>query len=98
MNSRGGVYLGSGATIFGMVAEVSGATGGAASINSNRFSFCLGMKGPSMTIDTEGASSLSAIHLGAPHQTPPPHNPECHPSILCVVLGEELGTAAEPSN
>ena len=27
-------------TIFGMVSEVSGATGGAASINSNRFSFC----------------------------------------------------------
>ena len=27
-------------TVFGMVSEVSGATGAAASINSNRFSFC----------------------------------------------------------
>lgn len=65
MNSRGGVYLGSGGTIFSMISEVSGATGAAASINSNRFSFCLGMKGPSMTIDTEGSSSLSAAYLGA---------------------------------
>ncbi|CAE7252494.1 ppsA [Symbiodinium sp. CCMP2592] len=64
MNKIGGVYLGSSSTIFGMVSEVSGATGGAASINSNRFSFCLGLKGPSMTCDTDGSSSLTAIHLG----------------------------------
>nr|AQS99229.1 type I polyketide synthase [Gambierdiscus excentricus] len=65
MNSLGGVYVGTGATIFGMVAEVSGATGAAASINSNRFSFCLGLKGPSMTVDTEGSSGLTAVYLGA---------------------------------
>uniref|UniRef100_A0A7S0A995 Ketosynthase family 3 (KS3) domain-containing protein n=1 Tax=Pyrodinium bahamense TaxID=73915 RepID=A0A7S0A995_9DINO len=65
MNSLGGVYLGSSCTIFGMVAEVSGATGAAASINSNRFSFCLGLKGPSMTVDTEGSSGLAAIYLGS---------------------------------
>eukprot|EP00443_Scrippsiella_acuminata_P099161 CAMPEP_0115757882 /NCGR_PEP_ID=MMETSP0272-20121206/98651_1 /TAXON_ID=71861 /ORGANISM="Scrippsiella trochoidea, Strain CCMP3099" /LENGTH=287 /DNA_ID=CAMNT_0003203407 /DNA_START=182 /DNA_END=1042 /DNA_ORIENTATION=+ len=65
MNAVAGVYLGSSSTIFGMVAEVGGATGGAASINSNRFSFCLGMKGPSMTIDTDASSSLTAVHLGA---------------------------------
>lgn len=65
MNSLGGVYLGSSMTIFGCVASVCGATGGAASINSNRFSFCLGLKGPSMTCDTEGSSSLTAVHLGA---------------------------------
>ncbi|CAJ1347825.1 unnamed protein product [Effrenium voratum] len=64
MNKIGGVYLGSTSTIFGMVSEVSGATGGAASINSNRFSFCLGLKGPSMTCDTDGSSSLTAVHLG----------------------------------
>mmetsp|Transcript_72973 Transcript_72973/g.171033 ORF Transcript_72973/g.171033 Transcript_72973/m.171033 type:complete len:756 (+) Transcript_72973:37-2304(+) len=64
MNKIGGVYLGSSSTIFGMVSEVSGATGGAASINSNRFSFCLGLKGPSMTCDTDGSSSMTAIHLG----------------------------------
>jgi len=65
MNCLGGVYLGSTFTIYSMVSEVGGATGGAASINSNRFSYCLGMKGPSMTVDTEGASSLSAVYLGA---------------------------------
>mmetsp|Transcript_17101 Transcript_17101/g.54772 ORF Transcript_17101/g.54772 Transcript_17101/m.54772 type:complete len:1163 (-) Transcript_17101:214-3702(-) len=65
MNSLGGMYLGSSCTIFGMVAEVSGATGGAASINSNRFSFCLGMKGPSMTVDTEGSSGMAAIYLAS---------------------------------
>ncbi|CAE8658061.1 unnamed protein product, partial [Polarella glacialis] len=65
MNSLGGVYLGSSMTIFGQVSTVSGATGGAASINSNRFSFCLGLKGPSMTCDTDGSSSLTAVHLGA---------------------------------
>lgn len=65
MNSLGGVYLGSSCTIFAMVAEVSGATGGAAAINSNRFSFCLGMKGPSMTVDTEGSSGMAAIYLAS---------------------------------
>lgn len=65
MNSLGGVYLGSSMTIFGSVSQVSGATGGAASINSNRFSFCLGLKGPSMTCDTEGSSSLTAVYLGS---------------------------------
>mmetsp|Transcript_103657 Transcript_103657/g.323091 ORF Transcript_103657/g.323091 Transcript_103657/m.323091 type:complete len:1165 (+) Transcript_103657:83-3577(+) len=64
MNVLGGVYLGSSMTIFGQVSQVSGATGGAASINSNRFSFCLGLKGPSMTIDTESSSSLSAVYCG----------------------------------
>lgn len=64
MNSVGGVYLGSSHTTFSFVAEAGGATGAAASINSNRFSFCLGLKGPSMTVDTDGASSLSTVHLG----------------------------------
>mmetsp|Transcript_103656 Transcript_103656/g.323083 ORF Transcript_103656/g.323083 Transcript_103656/m.323083 type:complete len:1159 (+) Transcript_103656:83-3559(+) len=65
MNVLGGVYLGSSMTIFGQVSQVSGATGGAASINSNRFSFCLGMKGPSMTVDTEGSSGLASIYLAS---------------------------------
>jgi len=65
MNSLGGVYVGSSMTVFGLVAEGVGATGAAASITSNRFSFCLGIKGPSMTVDTEGASSLSAVYCGA---------------------------------
>merc|ERR1719310_2641165 len=36
-------------------------TGGAASINSNRISFCLGMQGPSYTLDLQAASSHFAV-------------------------------------
>eukprot|EP00931_Biecheleriopsis_adriatica_P073763 TRINITY_DN47990_c0_g1_i1.p1 TRINITY_DN47990_c0_g1~~TRINITY_DN47990_c0_g1_i1.p1 ORF type:complete len:1197 (+),score=220.30 TRINITY_DN47990_c0_g1_i1:254-3592(+) len=64
MNKVGGVYLGSSQTSFAMVTTNTGATGAAASINSNRFSFCLGLKGPSMTVDTDGSSALTAVHLG----------------------------------
>jgi len=74
MHSIGGVYMGYGSNTsdFGHVersndsgAEGSfGATGGSAAITANRFSFCLGMKGPSMAIDAEDASALLAVHLG----------------------------------
>jgi polyketide synthase-associated protein len=70
MNANIGHYCGFGCLEW-QFAEKSGemgafaATGSAASIVSNRFNFCLGMKGPSMTIDTEGASSLTALYLGA---------------------------------
>lgn len=42
-------------------ADGSATTGGAASINSNRISFCLGMQGPSYTIDVQAASSAVAM-------------------------------------
>jgi len=74
MNSTGGMYLGfgTGTSDFNYMernndasAEGSfGATGGSAAICSNRFSFCLGMRGPSITIDAEDAASLVSIHLG----------------------------------
>eukprot|EP00930_Biecheleria_cincta_P098875 TRINITY_DN9052_c0_g2_i1.p1 TRINITY_DN9052_c0_g2~~TRINITY_DN9052_c0_g2_i1.p1 ORF type:complete len:1203 (+),score=231.24 TRINITY_DN9052_c0_g2_i1:243-3611(+) len=64
MNSLGGVYLGGSNTTFAFVGQAGGATGAAASINSNRFSFCLGLKGPSMTVDTDGSSSLTTVHMG----------------------------------
>jgi len=41
---------------------VHGATGGAPSITAGRFSFCLGLKGQSLAIDTECASSMTAIY------------------------------------
>jgi 3-oxoacyl-(acyl-carrier-protein) synthase len=70
MNSSGGMYCGFGTIEWGFTEKkmddgAFGATGSAASIVSNRMSFCLGMKGPSMTIDTEGCSSLTALYLAA---------------------------------
>jgi len=74
MNSTGGMYLGFGTNTsdFNYMeksrdagAEGSfGATGGSAAICANRFSFCLGMRGPSIAIDAEDASSMVAVHLG----------------------------------
>lgn len=64
MNNLAGVYVGSTITTFGNIAD-AGATGAAASITSNRFSYCLGLKGPSLTVDTENAASLTAVHIGA---------------------------------
>jgi len=42
-----------------------GPTGGAGCIAANRVSYLLGMKGPSMGVDTDTASSMSALYLTA---------------------------------
>jgi polyketide synthase-associated protein len=70
MNSSGGMYCGFGTLEWSFTEKqidegAFGATGGAASIVSNRMSFCLGMKGPSMSIDTEASASLTALYLAA---------------------------------
>jgi len=70
MNTVGGVYVGSSVTDWGFVPKsgavsAASATGSSPSITSNRFSFCLGLKGPSLTVDSEGASGLLAVHLGS---------------------------------
>ncbi|CAJ1405861.1 unnamed protein product [Effrenium voratum] len=75
MGCLGGMYLGygTGNSDFGHVdrsgdsaAEGSfGATGGSAAITANRFSFCLGMKGPSIAVDAEDASGLLSLHMGS---------------------------------
>mmetsp|Transcript_61872 Transcript_61872/g.180834 ORF Transcript_61872/g.180834 Transcript_61872/m.180834 type:complete len:1030 (-) Transcript_61872:170-3259(-) len=74
MGSLGGMYAGyaTGGSDFGFVERTTdsgaegsfGATGGSAAITANRFSFCLGMKGPSVAIDAEDASGLVSVHLG----------------------------------
>mmetsp|Transcript_24516 Transcript_24516/g.68892 ORF Transcript_24516/g.68892 Transcript_24516/m.68892 type:complete len:999 (-) Transcript_24516:69-3065(-) len=58
-----GCYIGATQTEFGLVPAIEGATatGAAGAITSNRISFCLGMQGPSLTIDTGGASALAAL-------------------------------------
>lgn len=65
-----GVYVGCGNTEWNLADKeldfgAFGATGGALSISSGRFSFTLGLKGPSMTLDTEGSSGASALYLAA---------------------------------
>jgi len=66
MRSLIGCYVGAAASEVAFAANctISG-TGGASSITSNRISFCLGMQGPSYTIDAQGASSLAALTNGA---------------------------------
>jgi 3-oxoacyl-(acyl-carrier-protein) synthase/fatty-acid desaturase/acyl carrier protein len=42
-------------------------TGVASAIASNRLSYCFGLKGPSMTLDTACSSSISALNAAAMH-------------------------------
>jgi len=60
-----------------------GATGGAASITSNRISFSLGLKGPSITIDTEQASSLTAVYVATESVLQKGRNTACNFSVAC---------------
>lgn len=67
MRSLIGVYIGAATSEFGFAPQdcsMSG-TGGANSITSNRISFCLGLQGPSFTIDAQGAAALAALTNGA---------------------------------
>nr|AQS99262.1 type I polyketide synthase [Gambierdiscus polynesiensis] len=69
VNSACGVYVGCGNIEWSMMPKEDsgafGATGGALSISSGRFSFTLGLKGPSMTLDTESSSGATAVYLAA---------------------------------
>jgi len=70
VNASCGVYVGCGNTEWSQADKDAdfgafGATGGALSISSGRFSFTLGLKGASMTLDTEASSGSSAVYLAA---------------------------------
>ncbi|CAE7503264.1 ppsA, partial [Symbiodinium pilosum] len=67
MRSLLGVYIGAAATEMNLMpaTALSSGTGGASSITSNRISFCLGLQGPSFTMDAQGASSLAALTQGS---------------------------------
>lgn len=70
MNSTGSVYVGHAFGDFGFVektgdAALSGPTGGAGCVAANRLSFVLGMKGPSMAVDTDQSSGLTAVFMTA---------------------------------
>eukprot|EP00440_Ansanella_granifera_P014072 gb/GFBE01015293.1/.p1 GENE.gb/GFBE01015293.1/~~gb/GFBE01015293.1/.p1 ORF type:complete len:1187 (+),score=233.74 gb/GFBE01015293.1/:1-3561(+) len=69
MNSSGSCYVGFNAVgDYNLAdrggADMSGPTGGAGCIISNRMSYVFGMKGPSLTVNTMAASSLTAVYLG----------------------------------
>jgi len=69
MNSRGGVYVANPPpTEWGMTPKDivgGGVCGGGGSIACGRFSFVHGLKGPCISIDVEGASSLVAVNYAS---------------------------------
>mmetsp|Transcript_103255 Transcript_103255/g.266946 ORF Transcript_103255/g.266946 Transcript_103255/m.266946 type:complete len:1174 (+) Transcript_103255:93-3614(+) len=69
MNSKGGVYISNppGAEWGDAPKEITGGgvCGGGGSIACGRFSFTMGMKGPCISVDVEGASSLVAINFAS---------------------------------
>lgn len=76
MNSYIGVFTGCSNTEFNYVQQdlsLVGAfagTGLSQAITSNRVSFCLGMMGPSVSLDTEMSASASAVYLAAESAAP----------------------------
>jgi len=67
MNLHCGVYVGVGNSEWNYVPKdgVASGCGSALSIHANRVSFCLGMKGASMALDTEAASGLCSLYQSA---------------------------------
>lgn len=67
LNSTCGMYVGNAVSEWNYAERsadvgIFGATGGAPSITAGRLSFCLGVKGASLAIDTDCASSLTATY------------------------------------
>jgi len=63
MNSNGGVYVGCTNHEFNFA--TGGGVSGVLCMMSGRISFCLGMKGPSLSFTTEAASGLTAVYHAA---------------------------------
>mmetsp|Transcript_65485 Transcript_65485/g.142826 ORF Transcript_65485/g.142826 Transcript_65485/m.142826 type:complete len:1140 (+) Transcript_65485:27-3446(+) len=70
MNSNSAVYVGNGLIEWNNLDRKQdygafGATGTSLAIGAGRFSFCLGLKGPSLVLDTEASSGLAATYFAA---------------------------------
>ncbi len=70
-NSRTGVFIGIGSSDYAQIQMAGGVehidahtgSGGGLCFAAGRFSYCLGLRGPSLSVDTACSSSLVAIHL-----------------------------------
>jgi myxalamid-type polyketide synthase MxaB len=71
VDRRVGVFVGIGATDYSELAVMQGTaainahngTGTSLSVAAGRLSYCLGLRGPSLAIDSACSSSLAALHL-----------------------------------
>jgi polyketide synthase 5 len=70
--SQGGVFVGLSHSDYAFLAADAGAlgqkygfTGSAASLASGRIAHTLGLRGPALTVDTAGSSSLLAVHMAS---------------------------------
>ena len=68
--AQGGVFVGLSQSDYaflaadaGALGQMYGVTGSAASLASGRIAHTLGLRGPALTVDTAGSSSLLAVHL-----------------------------------
>jgi len=96
LQSLTGVYVGCQVTeilIIPQLAQESGGcdqraagTGFASAIMSNRVSFVLGMMGPSVTIDTDAASALTAIQVGMVALMPGKGGADMITSMGCSIM------------
>mmetsp|Transcript_16272 Transcript_16272/g.37557 ORF Transcript_16272/g.37557 Transcript_16272/m.37557 type:complete len:727 (-) Transcript_16272:40-2220(-) len=83
-----GCYVGYAMPEWGLERERGGQysfTGMTQTVASNRISYCLGIRGPSMTIDTEQASSLTAMYMASESILQKGKALPCEMSVACGV-------------
>lgn len=95
-NTNVSVYVGVSTNNEWLSAEktvAGGTTSGAVCITANRLSYVLGLKGPSVCVDQEGASGLSAVHQARVSVAPLFSDGERKRATVCP-YGVAIGTYA----